>query len=139
MTHELIEIDTSVSSQNYNQTIWDIENAEKLQFVAFIEDKIEEKYLKKFEYFEQLFISLKEDYTNQISKLTEELNYTKTKLEETNQHLYYLQEEQAIQITNISDELHFTQNKLEQANKCVDILQQNNNNLQKCERVHQTY
>lgn len=49
MSEQLIEIETIEVLPKSNPTIWDIENAEKLQFVAFIEEKIEQKYSKKFE------------------------------------------------------------------------------------------
>jgi len=93
MTEQLIEMDTIENLLESNQTIWDIENAEKLQLIAFIEEKIEQKYSKKFEYYEQLLLSLQDEYTNKLSKVIKELKYTKTKLEETTQHLCYLQDE----------------------------------------------
>ena len=119
MTEQLIEIDTIEVSPESNPTIWDIENAEKLQFIAFIEEKMEQKYSKKFEYYEQLLLSLQEEHSKQILKLSNELQYTKDKLEETTQNLCYLQDLQEAQITNLLNELEYTKGKLEEQNNII--------------------
>lgn len=77
-----IDIDTNDISSNYIQNVWEIENAEKMQFVSFIEDKIEEKYLKKFDYYEKSLLSLQK-----------ELNDCKHALQETTEYVHYLQNE----------------------------------------------
>jgi hypothetical protein len=88
MEEQLIEFD--ISSNNI-PTIWDIENAEKIQFISFIEDKIEDKYSKKFDYYEQLLLSLQKEHSNQISTLVEELNYVNRVLYETKEYIKDLQ------------------------------------------------
>jgi len=77
MEEQLIEIEfnTNDVSSNNVPTIWDIENSEKIQFINFIEQKMEEKYSKKFDYYEQLLLSQQKEYTNQISALVGELDY----------------------------------------------------------------
>ena len=79
MSDSLIELDEMHNSSELNQTIWDIENAEKLQFASFIEDKIENKYLKKFDYFEQLLLSMQSEYNHKILKLSHELTLANEK------------------------------------------------------------
>lgn len=100
MTEQLIDIDINVS-RNANPTIWDIENAEKLQFVSFIETKIEEKFSKKLEYYEQLLLSLQEEHTEHITMILENLNYTKSKLDETVQRLDKLENNNSNQLISI--------------------------------------
>jgi hypothetical protein len=113
MTEQLIDIDTNDFSRDISPTIWDIENAEKLQFVSFIEKKIEEKFSKKFEYYEQLLLSLQEEHSNQILRLFKNLNETKSQLNETIQLLY----EEQTQLTNALNELEYTKNELKSMNK----------------------
>jgi len=84
MTEQLIDLNAFEISSNSIQTIWDIENAEKQQLINFIENKIEEKYLKKFDYYDQLLLSLQKEHFDQMSKLLDELN-------KTNEYLYNLQ------------------------------------------------
>lgn len=66
-------------------TIWDIENAEKLQFIAFIQDKIDAKFSKMVDYYKQQLLSLKEEHSKQLVQL-------QTELDETRQHVCHLQD-----------------------------------------------
>ena len=121
MTEQLIDTDIIDSSPKLNPTIWDIENAEKLQFVAFIQEKMEENFSKKFDYYEQLLLSLQEEHSKQILKLSNELQYAKHKLEETTQHLCYLQELQEAQVTNLLNELEYSKDKLKEQNIYIRV------------------
>lgn len=87
---QLIEIDNTLNMQFSTPTIWDIENAQKLEFIAFMEDKIEKKIMKKFDYYEQMLLSLQQENEKQISILKNELNYTKDELEITREKLCHL-------------------------------------------------
>ena len=86
MTEPLLDLDT-LNIANTRPTIWDIENAEKQQFISFIEAKMEEKYLNQLKHYEQLLTFMHEEHTSQISVLLYELNETKHKLDETKHKL----------------------------------------------------
>ena len=86
MTEQLLDLDT-LNVANTRPTIWDIENAEKQQFISFIEAKMEEKYLNQLKHYEQLLTFMQEEHTSQMSVLLYELNETKHKLDETKHKL----------------------------------------------------
>ena len=86
MTEPLLDLDT-LNIANTRPTIWDIENAEKQQFISFIDAKMEEKYLNQLKHYEQLLTFMQEEHTSQMSVLLYELNETKHKLDETKHKL----------------------------------------------------
>lgn len=66
-------------------SIWDIENAEKLQFSTFIQEKMDTRFNQRFDYYEQMLLSLKEEHAKQLLKM-------QTELDETRQHVCHLQD-----------------------------------------------